>query len=89
MSRLLQWWILLTTGLADLVSLISAEDGITLNPVRLQNGNIELQCVATGDQSGENVIRLGCDIRENKICRENCTVLCPIINDGTLREEDT
>lgn len=64
----------------NLLPLTGAEDPITLNAVRLPSGNIELQCTATGNQSETYAIRLGCDIRESKLCRENCNALCPIIN---------
>nr|CDS32711.1 hypothetical protein HmN_000454600 [Hymenolepis microstoma] len=80
MLRTLQWFVLLSIGLVDFVSSINAEDEIALNHMLLEDENIALQCIASGAQSEEYAIRLGCNIRENEICRENCTELCPIIN---------
>uniref|UniRef100_A0A0R3W0P9 IRS-type PTB domain-containing protein n=1 Tax=Taenia asiatica TaxID=60517 RepID=A0A0R3W0P9_TAEAS len=61
-----------------------AEPSITLQPVRLPNGNVELQCTASGDDVETAMIRLGCGIRSSKVCRENCTLFCPLI-DGKMQ----
>lgn len=66
--------------LLQLTSRVRAEPSITLQPVRLPNGNVELQCTASGDHVDTAMIRLGCDIRSSKVCRENCTLICPLID---------
>lgn len=75
-----QWLILVSIVVIQFALLTNAEVGIDLNPIKLWNGSVELQCTATGDLTDDNLIRLGCDIRESKFCRENCTIFCPLTN---------
>ncbi|KAL5107217.1 hypothetical protein TcWFU_000159 [Taenia crassiceps] len=73
-------WSVSVSLLLQLTSRVGAEPIITLQPVRMPNGNVELQCTTSGDQFETAAIRLGCDIRSSKVCRENCTLFCPLID---------
>ncbi|KAL5967458.1 hypothetical protein TSMEX_004804, partial [Taenia solium] len=73
-------WSVSVSLLLHLASRVDAEPSITLQPVRMPNGNVELQCTASGDDVETAMILLGCDVRSSKVCRENCTLFCPLID---------
>uniref|UniRef100_A0A5K3EJH1 Protein kinase domain-containing protein n=1 Tax=Mesocestoides corti TaxID=53468 RepID=A0A5K3EJH1_MESCO len=76
-------WLVIVNLLLQFTFSLCGEASIILQSVRLPSGNVELRCIASDEKIETTAIRLGCDLKINKVCRKNCTRICPT-SDGRM-----